>query len=403
MFKVNIEAIEKAGLRDDVIIMVGGAPVTQEYADVVGADGYAADAASATKRAKELLEQRRALARSERRPDGRRHRHRARGQEAGLRLPDVRPVRPARHGHDLPDDVPEDAAERAVRRRARGRPLRGEAGDALRLGEGRGAVADPAAPAAPVAGALPRAPPAGRQPARRHLVVGQPARAAATRSGRRAGSRARRRRPHERASRARRDAATASILTGEAPAIDGGTLDVFTERIAEMAQWVDAMNATDNTAAHAHASNVACAIAIAQAGVEPILQVVCRDKNRIACQADIVGAALHGVENVCCLTGDDVTAGDEPEARRVFDLDGPQLISVATGSRRRALPLGPEARPGAAALRRRGREPGRAAARPPRPAGREEDRGRGALPAAPDLLSPRPARGVRRRRSTRRG
>ena len=62
MFKVNIEAIEKAGLRDDVIIMVGGAPVTQEYADVVGADGYAADAAGATKRAKELLEERRALA-----------------------------------------------------------------------------------------------------------------------------------------------------------------------------------------------------------------------------------------------------------------------------------------------------------------------------------------------------
>jgi 5-methyltetrahydrofolate--homocysteine methyltransferase len=62
MFKVNIEAIEKAGLRDDVIIMVGGAPVTQEYADAVGADGYAADAATATRRAKELLEQRRALA-----------------------------------------------------------------------------------------------------------------------------------------------------------------------------------------------------------------------------------------------------------------------------------------------------------------------------------------------------
>ena len=61
MFKVNIAAIEKAGLRDDVIIMVGGAPVTQEYADVVGADGYAADAATATRRAKELLAQRRAL------------------------------------------------------------------------------------------------------------------------------------------------------------------------------------------------------------------------------------------------------------------------------------------------------------------------------------------------------
>jgi 5-methyltetrahydrofolate--homocysteine methyltransferase len=62
MFKVNIEALEKAGLRDDVIVMVGGAPVTQEYADAVGADGYAADAAAATKLAKELLDERRALA-----------------------------------------------------------------------------------------------------------------------------------------------------------------------------------------------------------------------------------------------------------------------------------------------------------------------------------------------------
>jgi methylenetetrahydrofolate reductase (NADPH) len=121
------------------------------------------------------------------------------------------------------------------------------------------------------------------------------------------------------------------ILTGEAPSVDGGGLDAFNERIAELAHWVDAMNATDNTAAHAHASNVAVAIALLQAGVEPVLQVGCRDRNRIACQADIVGAALHGIENVCCITGDDVTAGDEPEAKRVFDLDGPQLIKVATG------------------------------------------------------------------------
>jgi Predicted cobalamin binding protein len=61
MFKANINALEKAGLRDQVIVMVGGAPVTQEYADAVGADGYAADASSAVRRAKELLEQRRAL------------------------------------------------------------------------------------------------------------------------------------------------------------------------------------------------------------------------------------------------------------------------------------------------------------------------------------------------------
>jgi methylmalonyl-CoA mutase cobalamin-binding domain/chain len=62
MFKANINALEKAGMRDQVIVMVGGAPVTQEYADVVGADGYASDASAAVVRAKELLKRRRAVA-----------------------------------------------------------------------------------------------------------------------------------------------------------------------------------------------------------------------------------------------------------------------------------------------------------------------------------------------------
>src|ERR1700722_1840845 len=64
MFKANINALEKAGIRDEVIVMVGGAPVAQEYADVCGADGYASDASAAVVRAKELLEQRRALTRA---------------------------------------------------------------------------------------------------------------------------------------------------------------------------------------------------------------------------------------------------------------------------------------------------------------------------------------------------
>lgn len=125
------------------------------------------------------------------------------------------------------------------------------------------------------------------------------------------------------------DAGDQLIITGEAPVIDGGTLADYEAKLTEVAPWCDAMNATDNTTANAHASNVAMAIAMQRVGVEPILQVVCRDKNRIALQADIMGVALHGVENICCLTGDDVTAGDEPEARRVFDLDGPQLIRMA--------------------------------------------------------------------------
>jgi methylenetetrahydrofolate reductase (NADPH) len=125
-----------------------------------------------------------------------------------------------------------------------------------------------------------------------------------------------------------------TIVTAELPVVDGGDLDTVRRLAEPLAPWVDAVNATDNTAAHAHASNLAVAIALRQLGVEPIMQVVCRDKNRLAAQADIAGAALHGITDICCLTGDDVSAGDEPEARRVFDLDGPQLVRVAAGMAR---------------------------------------------------------------------
>jgi methylenetetrahydrofolate reductase (NADH) len=120
-----------------------------------------------------------------------------------------------------------------------------------------------------------------------------------------------------------------TVVTAELPAVDGGGMAEVQQRLAPMRDWVDAVNATDNTAAHAHASPLAVALALRQAGAEPIMQLVCRDRNRLALQADIVGAAMHGIENLCCLTGDDVTAGDEPEAARVFDLDGPGLVALA--------------------------------------------------------------------------
>ena len=78
------------------------------------------------------------------------------------------------------------------------------------------------------------------------------------------------------------------VITGELPIVDGGGLDAVRAKLEQYAPWVDAVNATDNTAAHAHASNVAVAIALKSLGVEPIMQVVCRDKNRLAIQADIV-------------------------------------------------------------------------------------------------------------------
>ena len=127
----------------------------------------------------------------------------------------------------------------------------------------------------------------------------------------------------------RKLAARELVITAEMPVIDGGGLDEIRAQLAPMEPFLDAVNATDNPAAHAHASALAVAIALRELGVEPVLQLACRDRNRLALEADIVGAALHGIENICCLTGDDVTAGDEPQSRRVFDLDGPQLIHTA--------------------------------------------------------------------------
>jgi methylenetetrahydrofolate reductase (NADPH) len=123
------------------------------------------------------------------------------------------------------------------------------------------------------------------------------------------------------------------VLTAELLTVNTGGLPKVHELFAPYEEYVDAVNATDNTAAHAHASPLAVAIALQQLGMEPIMQLVCRDRNRLALEAEIAGAALHGIENICCLTGDDVTAGDEPEARRVFDLDSIQLLATANTMR----------------------------------------------------------------------
>lgn len=123
-------------------------------------------------------------------------------------------------------------------------------------------------------------------------------------------------------------AAGGLVITAEMPVIDGGGLEEIKFQLAPMEPYLDAVNATDNTAAHAHAAPLAVAVGLLRCGVEPIMQLVCRDRNRLALESDIVGAAMLGVQNICCLTGDDVTAGDEPEARRVFDLDGPQLVAL---------------------------------------------------------------------------
>src|SRR4030081_3378685 len=77
---------------------------------------------------------------------------------------------------------------------------------------------------------------------------------------------------------------------------------------------VDAVNCTDNTGAHVHMSSLAAAHLLVEKGIEPIMQLTVRDRNRLALQADLLGAAALGVRNVVLMSGDDVTAGDHPAA-----------------------------------------------------------------------------------------
>ncbi len=96
-----------------------------------------------------------------------------------------------------------------------------------------------------------------------------------------------------------------------------------------LSEVCDGINAVDASGANCHMSSVAICALLTRVGYEPVYQVACRDRNRIAIQGDLLGAAAMGVYNVLCLTGDDVLAGDQPEAKRVFDFDSIQLLRTA--------------------------------------------------------------------------
>jgi len=91
---------------------------------------------------------------------------------------------------------------------------------------------------------------------------------------------------------------------------------------------VDAVNVTDNQTAIVRMSGLASCVILKQLGVEPVMQIVCRDRNRIAIQSDILGAVALGIGNILCLTGDHQKLGNQPDAKGVFDLDSIQLIQA---------------------------------------------------------------------------
>jgi methylenetetrahydrofolate reductase (NADPH) len=91
----------------------------------------------------------------------------------------------------------------------------------------------------------------------------------------------------------------------------------------------DAVNITDGAGARPHLGAVTAAAMLVEQGIEPILQLTCRDRNRIALQSDLLSAAASGIRNLLMLRGDDTTAGDQPEAKPVFDLDPRSLLDTA--------------------------------------------------------------------------
>ena len=108
--------------------------------------------------------------------------------------------------------------------------------------------------------------------------------------------------------------------------------DVF-ERAAIFDGWVDAINATDGSGANCHMSSVGVCALLTRVGYAPVMQVSARDRNRIAIQGDVLGAAAMGVANVLCLTGDGVQCGDQPEAKQVFDLDCMAMLEIVRAMR----------------------------------------------------------------------
>jgi len=118
------------------------------------------------------------------------------------------------------------------------------------------------------------------------------------------------------------------IVCGEIGPPQSSDGDVIRRKAQYFKGIADAVNITDNQTAIPRLSSIASAKILLDEGVEPIIQMTCRDRNRLAIQSDLLGAAALGIRNVLCLTGDYQKLGDNPEAKGVFDLDSIQLIAT---------------------------------------------------------------------------
>lgn len=117
-------------------------------------------------------------------------------------------------------------------------------------------------------------------------------------------------------------------ITGECGPPRGCMPDKVKEKAELLRGYVDAVNITDNQTAMVRMSSFAASMILRQVDMHPVLQMVCRDRNRLAMQADIIGAYSHGINTMLCLSGDHMQFGDHPMASGVFDLDSVQLVQM---------------------------------------------------------------------------
>jgi methylenetetrahydrofolate reductase (NADPH) len=122
-------------------------------------------------------------------------------------------------------------------------------------------------------------------------------------------------------------------VTAELAPPDSADPEEVYERAALFDTYVDAINATDGSGAHCHMSSVGMCSLLTRRGYATVMQVSGRDRNRIAIQGDVLGAAAMGVCNILCLTGDSVEVGDHPGAKPVFDMDSMSMLNMVRGMR----------------------------------------------------------------------
>ncbi len=123
-------------------------------------------------------------------------------------------------------------------------------------------------------------------------------------------------------------AAGGFAVTAEISPPRGASTDPITKTAALLRDWVDAVNVTDNQGSNARLASWAGSLAVMAAGLDPVMQMTCRDRNRIALQSDLLGASALGIRNFLIMTGDHPKHGDHPDAKPVFDLDSTQLLAT---------------------------------------------------------------------------